>query len=695
MAITLAFNPITGNFDSVLLATANVQAWMATPSSANLRAVVSDETGTGVLVFATAPTLTGPVTLTEAVGSSALTITGATQTASFPALNITQTWNNAAVTFTGVYFNVTNTSSATGSLLLSLQVGATDVFKVSRRGVVDVINPGGNQFQIDSVNGTFGAYPFVHLGNTYSGVRIRSADAYQWAPSTDATAAADLFLYRDGAAGSLAQRNSTNAQTFRLYNTYTDASNYERLSIGYVANVATIRNEAAGTGTVRDTSFVYGNTGGNALNIPSFNVSAVEVASGVANVNATGGRLRISNAAYSNATSGTHVDLNVQGGARPGSTSTLLTVGVQIAPIINYSNVTPGAGSYEALKIAVTETALPTGSNYLIRASAGAAGTTDIFYVTNTGVLSVGTSSTTSLRGAIYTAGNQLIAFTRADVPSNAYAAAGIANGTTNGLFIGSGGELVWSTGSFPTGSTFDLKLSRDAAATLAQRNGTNAQTFNIYATYTDASNYERLTMNFSSSLFNIKPEAAGTGTIRALQIGNGSSAVTILGTSLSVTGMQSLRAPGSSDINIVYRPDLKYIGWMSDHRLVWRSADSTAGNSFFSSGSIDTGIGRNAAGVVEVNNGTNGTYRDLKLRAIELVDGNAVLGTTTGTKIGTATTQKLGFWNATPVVQPTTGVTAAAFVANTSGIANDTATFGGYTLGQIVAALKSIGALA
>ena len=27
--------------------------------------------------------------------------------------------------------------------------------------------------------------------------------------------------------------------------------------------------------------------------------------------------------------------------------------------------------------------------------------------------------------------------------------------------------------------------------------------------------------------------------------------------------------------------------------------------------------------------------------------------GTTTGTKIGTATTQKLGFWNATPVVQP------------------------------------------
>ena len=73
----------------------------------------------------------------------------------------------------------------------------------------------------------------------------------------------------------------------------------------------------------------------------------------------------------------------------------------------------------------------------------------------------------------------------------------------------------------------------------------------------------------------------------------------------------------------------------------------------------------------------------------------NIVLNTTTGTKIGTATSQKLGLWNVTPVVQPTTGVAAAAFVANTSGIVDDSATFGGYTIGQIVAALKSIGALA
>ena len=67
-------------------------------------------------------------------------------------------------------------------------------------------------------------------------------------PST----ALDTILIRD-AANIFAQRNSTNAQTFRLYNTYTDASNYERLSVDWstTANTATITTQNAGTGTAR------------------------------------------------------------------------------------------------------------------------------------------------------------------------------------------------------------------------------------------------------------------------------------------------------------------------------------------------------------------------------------------------------------------------------------------------------------
>ena len=64
--------------------------------------------------------------------------------------------------------------------------------------------------------------------------------------------------------------------------------------------------------------------------------------------------------------------------------------GIAIVPTINYSNATPGAGSYEALKIAVTETALPTGQSYLARMTAGVAAANEIFSVTNRGNVAVG-----------------------------------------------------------------------------------------------------------------------------------------------------------------------------------------------------------------------------------------------------------------------------------------------------------------
>lgn len=74
---------------------------------------------------------------------------------------------------------------------------------------------------------------------------------------------------------------------------------------------------------------------------------------------------------------------------------------------------------------------------------------------------------------------------------------------------------------------------------------------------------------------------------------------------------------------------------------------------------------------------------------------GNFVLGTSTGTKIGTATSQKLSFWNATPIVQPTTAVAAATRVGGGGTTVTDTDTFDGYTIAQIVKALRNIGLLA
>jgi hypothetical protein len=73
----------------------------------------------------------------------------------------------------------------------------------------------------------------------------------------------------------------------------------------------------------------------------------------------------------------------------------------------------------------------------------------------------------------------------------------------------------------------------------------------------------------------------------------------------------------------------------------------------------------------------------------------NYSFGTTSGTKLGVSTTQKLSFWNATPIVQPTTAVASATVVSGTGGNVKHDDTFDGYTVEKVVRALRTIGLLA
>jgi len=79
--------------------------------------------------------------------------------------------------------------------------------------------------------------------------------------------------------------------------------------------------------------------------------------------------------------------------------------------------------------------------------------------------------------------------------------------------------DLAFGWYSSDPSGTFDTALYRDAANTLALRNGTNAQTFRVYKTYTDASNYERLRAGYDTNIAYITSTAAGTGTARALRL--------------------------------------------------------------------------------------------------------------------------------------------------------------------------------
>lgn len=66
-----------------------------------------------------------------------------------------------------------------------------------------------------------------------------------------------------------------------------------------------------------------------------------------------------------------------------------------------------------------------------------------------------------------------------------------------------------------------------------------------------------------------------------------------------------------------------------------------------------------------------------------------------TGFKLGTATSDKIGFWNATPVVQPTTSITGSTHTAVGGAAVNADDTWDGYTIGKVVAALRQTGILA
>jgi hypothetical protein len=80
---------------------------------------------------------------------------------------------------------------------------------------------------------------------------------------------------------------------------------------------------------------------------------------------------------------------------------------------------------------------------------------------------------------------------------------------------------------------------------------------------------------------------------------------------------------------------------------------------------------------------------------------GNVILNTTTGTKFGTATGQKIGFHNATPVIQQATTGTTVGFTVAAGTAVNDASTFTGnvgataYRISDIVRALKNLGLMA
>lgn len=132
----------------------NVATFLATPSSANLLAAVTGATGTGAAVFGTSPTFTTGLT------APVVTITQGTITADAPLLDMTVTRNGAGIVGPAIKLNVTDTSSNAAALLADLGVGGgsyVSKWKLDKTGVTTqagIINSG--SFMIAGSGGSFG-----------------------------------------------------------------------------------------------------------------------------------------------------------------------------------------------------------------------------------------------------------------------------------------------------------------------------------------------------------------------------------------------------------------------------------------------------------------------------------------------------------------------------------------------------------
>lgn len=183
---------------------------------------------TGSSVSGGALTLTAPLTVAGTTNAAQFVVKGhSTQTAAL------QEWQNSAATVVAKVDNAgTHYALASGAGYLIKRGDAdTGMYSPDTASVGFVTNGTGVFYassnygaQLNASSGYFGFSTAPHVGST-----------------------ADVRLYRDGA-GILAQRNSTNAQTHRVYGTYMDASNYVRLAFNTTSTTLAIAAETAGTG---------------------------------------------------------------------------------------------------------------------------------------------------------------------------------------------------------------------------------------------------------------------------------------------------------------------------------------------------------------------------------------------------------------------------------------------------------------
>ena len=470
-------------------------------------------------------------------GAASLPISGngATVTASTPLVDGTQTWNNAAVTFTSFKLNITDTASNAASLLMDLGTGGgtfASKFSVDKAGNTAIPSNTlgrygftGNLSGMLNSSGTGNLFFRNNAGSLtgffFDGFAVPAAHFFGWVPS-NAITTPDLFLTRRAAA------------------------NLRFGSVDAAAPVAQTLSVQSGTAGASATTV---SISGTALTIAGTTTGTIAIGHAVTGTGVTAGTL---------ITAGSGSSWTVNNSQTVGPITAYFNSVGQNLTITGSQGSGPSAGGSIIFQVAPAGSAATTAQNALATALTINSAQQALF--------SAGTASAPSLAFAARTTqgfydGGGYIVVALGGQKSATFGT--IQGATTGAVTVPSGGGFAFSSTNDADGA-IDTYLRRDAVNTLAQRNGANAQAFNIYNT-TDGTNAEWVKCYWTSNKFIINTQGSGTGNtsrVIELQCGGGAK-LNINSGDVTVTGALLMAPDNTYDIGAsnATRPRSVYAG--------------------------------------------------------------------------------------------------------------------------------------
>ena len=432
--------------------------------------------------------------------------------------NLTDTWNDGATVFDAIKINVADSASSAGSKLIDLQVGGVSQFKVDKEG---------NATSTGDINGaspTEMGYLSGVASNIQTQIDAKVTNVDTNLSTTQTTTTVDVVssdgtdatlpqAIASGNAGVMSGADKAKLDGISGTNTGDDAVN--SLYSGLVTN-ATHTGEVTGdTALTVDKTLISGKTD---ITTPATDDYVL-----VGDTSDTDNLKKV--------TAQSIADLGGGGGAFSADANTLITpttpivldqaTGDEAALTLDYTTNKATSGNDTGLLINQTDTLSP-GTSKLLDLQVG-----------GTSKLGVSTSRVETGPAVGLTLGNGVTAgsnhkYLTLDTNWGEYNLTLWGGAVWSGTTAFKGAVRVGQLDYFGISSATagqapdDVKLYRDAANTLAQRNGVNAQTYNIYNSYTSATAFERghIGWNDTADTFVVGTEAgSGGGTARGLSL--------------------------------------------------------------------------------------------------------------------------------------------------------------------------------